>query len=64
MIGLDKVGTLLSNHVHCVLDAAVRDDREDRSINDTKALDSVYLELVVNNALLDVPRETGSATGI
>ena len=44
---------LLSNHVHRVLRAAIRDDRDDRRINDAEILDTVDTELRIHNSLLD-----------
>jgi hypothetical protein len=61
---LDNVSSLLSNHVHIVLDTAIWNDWEDRGINDTKALDSVNLELWINHTLLNVLGQTASSARI
>ena len=62
MRSLDHVGALFGNHVHRVLDSAVRDDRDDGGINDTEVLDTVHPELRVDDTLVDVLGEA-SGTG-
>jgi hypothetical protein len=54
MFRLDHICTFLSNHVYSILDSAVRNDREDRSIDNTKVLDAVNFELCINYTLLNV----------
>jgi hypothetical protein len=49
---------LLADHVDRVLDAAVRNDRDDRGIDDTQVLSAVDAELGVNDTLLDALGET------
>jgi hypothetical protein len=53
----DTVSTcLLSNHVHDILNAAIRNNRKDRRINDAQALHTVHPQLVVDDALSDARR--------
>lgn len=61
VIRLDQISSLLANHVHRVLDAAVRDDRDDGSVDNTEVLDSVDLELRVYHSLVDVLRQAVGA---
>ena len=55
---------LLSDHVDSVLDTAVRDDRENTGIHNTEVLDTVNLELTVDDTLRDVLGETGSTARV
>jgi hypothetical protein len=55
---------LLWNHIDCVLDAAIRNDREDRGIDHTQFLDTVDLELAIDDALFDALGKACSATWI
>lgn len=55
---------LLANHVDGVLNTAVRNDRDNGSIGDTKVLDSVDTKLGIDNTLLDVLGETRSTARI
>lgn len=64
MLGLDHIGTLLTDSVDRVLDTAVRDDRNNRSISNTELLDTVDLELRVHHTLIDILRETGSTSRV
>lgn len=61
---LDHVGTLLANHVDRVLDSAVGDDGHDGGVNDTQVLDTVDLEGRVDDTLLNVLGETGTAARV
>ena len=55
---------LLSDHVDRVLGPAIRDDGDDRGIDNTEVLDAVDAELGVNDTLLDVLGETSCSAGI
>lgn len=55
---------LLSNHIDCVLNTAVRDDREDRSVNHPKLLDTVDFEVTVHNTLLYILGDTCSSARV
>jgi hypothetical protein len=55
---------LLCNHIDCVLDAAIRNDREDRGIDHTQFLDTVDLELAIDDAFFDVLGKACSSTWI
>ena len=65
MVSLDHVGTLLSNHVDRVLDAAVRDDGHDGSIDNTEVLDAVDLELgIIDSSGSPEPGEGSPLYGV
>ena len=55
---------LLSNHVDRVLDTAIRDDRDDGSINDTEVLHTMNSETGINNTLLNALGKTSSTTRV
>lgn len=55
---------LFTDHVDRVLDTAVRDDRHDRGIGNAEVLDAMHPQLVVNDTLLDVLRQTGGTTRV
>lgn len=59
MGGLDHVSSLLTNHVDGVLDAAVGDDRNHRSISHTQAFDAVNLELRIHHTLVNALGQPG-----
>lgn len=61
---LECLTNLLSNHVDGVLDAAVRNNRDNGCIGDTEVLDSVDTKLGIDNTLLDVLGETRSTARI
>jgi hypothetical protein len=61
---LDHIGTLFCHHIDGVLDAAIRDDREDGGVNDSESLDTVNFKLAVKNALFNVFRKTSGPTWI
>lgn len=54
MVRLEEIGALLANHVDGVLNAAVRNDGEHRRINHPQILESVHLQLSVDDALPDI----------
>lgn len=64
ILGLDHISPLLSNHIDGVLDTAVRNDWEDRSVNDAKVLGAEDLELRVDDAFFDGLVDAKGATGI
>lgn len=53
MVSLDQVGALLANHIDGVLDAAVGDDWDNRSIDDPEILNPVDVELRVTHTLFN-----------
>ena len=55
---------LLGNHVDRVLDATVRYDRNDRSINEAQVVDAKDTELAINNTMIDVLAYARAATGV
>ena len=61
---LDHISSFLPNHIHRVLDSAIGDDRNDRSIDDTEVLDSVDPQLRIDDTLLDALGETTGSTRI
>ncbi|KAG8405466.1 hypothetical protein J3459_011977 [Metarhizium acridum] len=63
VVALDGIAALLSNHVDRVLNSAVENHGNNRCINETEILDSVDLEVGVDDALLDILGQTSSATG-
>ena len=54
----------LTDHVNHILNTAVRDDWENRRINDAQVFHAVHFETRVDDAFSDVFRKTASATGI
>ena len=54
MVSLDHIGTLFCNHVYYILDATICNAREAGSVDYTKVLNAVYLQVWVNDALFDV----------
>jgi hypothetical protein len=58
ILGLDHIS------LDGVLDTAVRNDWEDRSVNDAKVLSAEDLELRVDDAFFDGPVDAKGATGI
>jgi len=60
----NKSTNLLTNHIDGVLDAAIRDDWEHRSINYAKSLDAVDFELAVNYTFLDALGDPSSSARI
>lgn len=64
MIGLDEVGALLTNHVDGILDATVRNDRENRRINDPDVLQPMHLEFSISHALFNLLREAAASTWV
>lgn len=58
MVPLNSISPLLTNHINRVLNPAVRNNRDDRGINNTQALDTMDPEPGVNNTLLDILRQT------
>ena len=55
---------LLSDHVHHVLNPAIRDNGEYRRINNPQPLDTMNLQLPINDPLCDIPRQPIRATGM
>lgn len=45
VVSLDQVGALLANHIEGVLDAAVGDDWDNRTVDDPEILNPVDLSL-------------------
>lgn len=61
---LNNVRSLLSDHVHGVLNATVGNDWDHRCIDYPQVLDAVDPELSINNTLLNALRKTGGAARI
>ena len=55
---------LLSDHIDRVLGSTIRNDRDDRGIDDTEVFDAVDAELGVNNTLLNILGEASSSAWI
>ena len=55
---------LLSDHIDGILRSAIRDDRDDRCINDAEVLDTVDAELWIDDSLLDGLRQTGRSARV
>lgn len=64
MVGLDRVCSLLPNHVDGVLDAAVGNDGNHGSVGNTQVLNTVDLELGVHDTLLDVFGQSRRTAGV
>jgi hypothetical protein len=64
VVSLDQVRALLANHVDRILDAAIRDDWDNGSIDYTEVLDTVNLELRINRALANILGQTGGAARV
>lgn len=63
----DSIGErshLFANHVNRILNAAVGNNRNDRSICYSKVLNSVYTKLRINHALVDTFGESRGATRV
>lgn len=58
MVALNSISPLLTNHINRVLNPAVGNDRNNRGIDNTQALDTVDPKARVHNTLLDVLRQT------
>jgi hypothetical protein len=55
---------LLCNHINRVLRAAIRNDWDDRCINDAEIFDAMDTELRIDNSLLYILGKTSSTTRI
>jgi hypothetical protein len=55
---------LFGHHVDSILDTTIRDYGEHRRIDDSKAFDTMDLELLINNTLFNVLGQAKSATRI
>lgn len=61
---LNNVRSLLSDHVHSVLNATVGNDWDHRGVDYPQVLGAVDPELSINNTLLDALRKTGGTARI
>lgn len=61
---LNNVRSLLSYHVHSVLNATVGNDWDHRCVDYAQVLDAVDPELSINNTLLNAFRKTSGAARI
>lgn len=64
MLCLGHIRPLFTHHVHRVLNATIRNHRKDRCVNNTQLRDTIDLKLRVDDALVNVFRETHSSAGM
>ena len=61
---LDDIGAFLNDHVHDVLDATVRDDREETGVNDSELFGAVDAVIAVDHTLGDALTQVTRAVGV
>jgi len=61
---LDGIGAFLNDHVHDVLDATVRDDREETGVNDSELFGAVDAVIAVDHTLGDALTQVTRAAGV
>jgi hypothetical protein len=64
MVTLDSIRTLLGDHVHGVLDTAIRNLRDNRSVDNTEIANAVNLKTGIDNTLLDILGKTSSTARV
>lgn len=64
MVRLERIRSLLTNHVDGVLDPTVRDHRDHGSVRNTQITNAVNLQLGVHDTLFDALRQSGRATRV